>query len=518
MTVEPRPEDLFALGFLARGAASRENKDQQLAFAAVETISTTFLGMTIGCARCHDHFFDPITQGDFYSLKAMFDPLVLRPVELATTAELFKQGQAVAEHETRVKAVVDAMREYIAPYHNRLYEERLSALPAEAQTAIRKPEKLRSAAEQKFADDYHPILRIDPDKVQEIMPANAIPRYKEFLKQLAALKAPEALPVFWTVEDDAKRLTEKSYVLTTGDPARPKLSQEVSPGLPFTTTPPEVRESRRATLGDWLTAPENPLFARVVVNRIWQWHFGTGLHPSTSDFGSLGGQPSHPRLLDWLASEFVAHQYSMKWLHRLIVSSETYRRASTGSTGTTDVVAANRRLDPENRWLWRFPLKRLEAEPIRDSLLQAAGTLDLTVGGKSFEDSATNAPPRRGAYIRRGYQPYRDVMSVYLQTFDAEDGRTTCPRRTQTVTAPQSLFLMNNELVETTSAQFAQRLLTQCAGDLDRLVSRGFQEALGRLPTAAERNQTLEYLRDTPNPEKRLAWLIFNLDEFVYVP
>ena len=334
----------------------------------------------------------------------MFDPLVLRPVELATTAELFKQGRAVAEHEARVKSVVDAMREYIAPYHNQLYEERLSALPAEAQAAIRKPEKSRTAAEQKFADDYHPILRIDPVKVKAVMPTNAIPRYEEFLKQLAALQAPEPLPVFWTVEDDPKRLTEKSYVLTTGDPARPKLSQEVSPGLPFADGPAEIRENRRATLGDWLTAPENPLFARVAVNRIWQWHFGTGLHASASDFGSLGGQPTHPRLLDWLASEFIAHNYSMKWLHRLIVSSETYRRASSGSGGTAEGVAANHRLDPENRRLWRFPLKRLEAEPIRDSLLQAAGTLDLAVGGKSFEDSTAGAPPRRGAYIRRGYQ------------------------------------------------------------------------------------------------------------------
>lgn len=406
--VEPRPEDLFALGFLSRGATSRANKDQQLAFAAAETISTAFLGLTVGCARCHDHFFDPIKQTEYYSLKAVFDPLVIRPVDLATPAERFAQGQAVAEHEARVKTVVAAMRKYIEPYHRRLYEERLSALPQDAQAAIRKPESERTAAEQKVAEDYHPILRIDPPKIKEVMPQDQIPRYEAYLKELADLKAPEPLVVFWTVEDDARRATEKSYVLTTGDPARPKLSQEVTPGFLFTSRPPEFRDGRREALADWLTGAENPLFARVAVNRIWQWHFGTGLHASSSDFGALGGQPIHPRLLDWLAVEFVAHHYSMKWLHRLIVTSDTYRRASAGPHS---LEAANRQRDPDNHRLWRFPLNRLEAEPVRDAMLLAAGKLDLTVGGKSFDPAATNGTAwRRAAFMRRGYQAFREVM------------------------------------------------------------------------------------------------------------
>lgn len=514
-TVGPRPEDLFALGFLARGATSRENADQQLAFAAVETLSTAFLGMTIGCARCHDHFFDPIKQADFYALKAVFDPLVIRPVELATTAERFAQGHAVEEHEARLQLVVDAMRHYIAPYHTRLYEERLGALPGDAQAAIRKPEAQRTAAEQKIADDYHPILRIDPSKIKAVMPTNMIPRYADFLKQIAALKAPEPLPVFWTVADDPKRAGEKSYVLTTGDPARPKLTQEVTAGFPFARTQPEFRDGRRETLGDWLTAPENPLFARVVVNRIWQWHFGTGLHPSVSDFGALGGRPNHPRLLEWLAAEFVAQKYSLKWLHRLIVTSETYQRASASSPAA-DV--ANHRIDPDNICLWRFPLNRLDAETLRDGMLQMAGSLDLTVGGKSYESVATNAvSQRRTAYIRRGYQPYREVMSAYLQAFDVEDGRTVCPRRTQTVTAPQALFLMNNALVEDVAGRLAERWQQANPGNLTNSILLGFRTVLGRPPSESEWAKALGCVRDETNPEKSFAWLVLNLDEFLYV-
>ena len=513
--VEPHAEDLFALGFLARGATSRENADHQLAFSAVETISAAFLGMTVGCARCHDHFFDPILQSDFYAMKALFDPLVLRPVSLATSAEVFAHGRARSDYDARMKTVVEAMRTFIAPYHDRLYEERLSALPPDAQAALRKPEKQRTAAEQKIADDYHPILRIDPGKIKRIMPAAEIPKYDAYLKEIAGLKAPPPLPAFWTVEEDPRRLTEKSYVLTTGDPARPKLSQEVAPGYPFATAKPEFREGRRETFADWLTAPENPLFARVAVHRLWQWHFGSGLHGSPGDFGALGGAPVHPQLQDWLASEFVARHYSMKWLHRLIVTSETFRRASSGPAAQE---AENQRRDPDNRRLWRFPLRRLEAEPIRDSLLQLAGTLDLATGGKSFTEG--EAPPgghRRTAYLQRGYRASQNVMPAFLLTFDAEDGRTVCTRRNQTETAPQALFLMNSEQVESASKGFAERLQTLSGGDPDRLISLGYRMAFGRVPTDLEKSRARAYLDGETDPAKSLAWVLLNLDEFVYV-
>src|SRR5579859_878435 len=514
--VEPRPEDVFALGFLARGATDRANGNQQLAISAVETISSAFLGMTVGCAKCHDHFYDPIKQADFYSMKALFDPLVLRPVELATAEQRFAHGRAMEEYEARKKAIEEPLERLIGLYHDRLYEERLQMLPPEAQAAIRKPEKARTVQEQKIADDYYPILRIDPSKIKEVMPAAEVKQYVKFLKQLEAVKQPERLPIFWTVEEDAKRAMEKSYILTTGDPARPKLDHEVQPGFPFAPENLEFREGRRETFVDWLTEPENPLFARVAVNRIWQWHFGSGLHASASDFGTLGGKPVFPKLLDWLASEFIAHDYSMKWLHRLIVTSETYRRASSGAT---DALAAGRRIDPDDKYLWHFPVQRLEAEPVRDAILMVAGKLDLTVGGKSFEGvKAGIEANRRAAYMSRGFRASADLLPDFLAAFDAEDGRATCARRNQTVTAPQALFMMNNELVEDASAAFAARL-KQGAGDAGtaQMVALGYRTALGRLPTESELAKAMDYIHNDPEQINGFAWLLLNLDEFIYV-
>ena len=514
--VDPRPEDVFALGFLARGAMSQANADHELAFAAVETISTAFLGMTTSCARCHDHFYDPISQVQYYAFKSLFDPLEVRPVELATPEQVFEQGRKVNDYETRLDRLVSAMRDFIRPHHDRLYEERLSALPLDAQAAIRKREKERNAAEQAVYDDYYPILRIDPPKIKEVMKAEEVAQYDVYLKQIADLKAPEPLPVFWTVVEDSKRASATHYVLVTGDPKRPKTSQPVKPGFPFASKDLEFRQGRRETFGDWLTAPENPLFARVAVNRIWAWHFGAGLHASVSDFGALGGQPVHPELLDWLASEFVSHGFSMKWLHRQIVLSGSYRRAS--AEGASDVLAANMQKDPENLSLWRFPLRRLEAEPVRDALLAVAGQLDARLGGKSFDGMKPGADSfRRAAYMSRGYKTYAEVMPDFLQTFDAEDGRAACTRRTQTVTAPQALFLMNSEFTDKTAAGLGEWLAAQAAGDFSKAIGLGFTKSLGRDPTPRERSIALNYLRDDPAHLKGFAWMLFNLDEFLYL-
>ena len=183
-------------------------------------------------------------------------------------------------------------------------------LPSEAQVIIRKPEKQRTVEEQKIADDYFPILRIDGDKLTESMPEEARGKYQELQSKLnaegstAGGRGPR-LPVFYTVEVDGVRAQEKSYILTSSDPLRPETNHEVKPGWPFATSEPDCRDGRIEAFADWLTAPENPLFARVAVNRLWQWHFGEGLLKTTSDFDELGGKPSHPALLDWLAAEFV---------------------------------------------------------------------------------------------------------------------------------------------------------------------------------------------------------------------
>jgi len=529
---EPRPGDLFALGFLARGAGE---SPQDLAISAVETVSSAFMGMTVGCAKCHDHRYDPITQRDFYAMKALFDPLVLRKITLASAADLMANSKAITESEKKRQPVERALNELIKPYKDRLTEERISMLPADVQAVIRKSERDRSIAEQKIADDYFPILRIDGGKLNEVMPEEVRKKYQDLQRQLSALGDAEPgrrgqnIPVFYTVEVDLLREQEKSYILTSGDPARPERNREVQPGWPFSTRESDFRDGRLEGFADWLTAPENPLFARVAVNRLWQWHFGEGLLRTSSDFGFLGGKPSHPALLDWLASEFVREKFSMKRMHRLMVTSQAYRMASEVGEECT----SNLQLDPHNTYLWHFRLLRLEAEPIWDSLHAAAGTLDLKVGGPSFDAGdgrdnrrrgqgqlipmePTNAK-RRGAYMIRGFSSSRDVVPSFLQAFDVDDGRAPCPMRTQTVTAPQALFLMNSTDIENASRDLSARLQKESLGDLEAAVELAYGLTVARAPSQAEKEWSLAYLEGDTGRLKQLSWLLFNLDEFIYV-
>ncbi len=309
-----------------------------------------------------------------------------------------------------------------------------------------------------------------------------------------------ALPAFWTVEIDPNKEREKSYILTSGEADRPEKDHEVQPGWPFAPQPIDFREGRIEAFADWLTAPENPLFARVAVNRLWQWHFGEGLQKTPSDFGELGGTPTNPRLLDWLASEFVRRGFSMKAMHRLIVTSETYKLSTEVDPAR---LISDGAVDPDNAVLWHFRLRRLEAEPIWDSILAAAGDLDLSVGGRSFDvrplaargvdfvvrPSTDPRINRRAAYMIRGYSTSRDVMPNFLQAFDVDDGRAPCPLRTRTVAAPQSLFLMNSDTIAQATAKFAERLKKESRGDLDLAVDLAYRVTLTRPPSLAGASQ-----------------------------
>jgi hypothetical protein len=263
------------------------------------------------------------------------------------------------------------------------------------------------------------------------------------------------------------------------------------------------------------------------VNRLWQWHFGEGLLKSVSDFGELGGKPSHPDLLDWLASEFVRREFSMKQMHRLMVTSDAYKRASEAGSEFAD----SQSIDPSDTMLWHFRLLRLEAEPIWDSIHAAAGVLNLKVGGSSFDtreggrgnrrrresnDSGNISSKRRGAYMIRGYSASRDVTPNFLQAFDVDDGRAPCPIRTQTVTAPQALFLMNSPDIDQACATMAARLQKESKGDLPSAVDLAFRLTLSRPPSATEMNEALVYLGTDPARLNQLSWLLLNLDEFIY--
>ena len=520
------PQDQFALAFLARGAITSKTSEQTLAFAAVETISTAFMGMTVACAQCHDHRFDPISQADYYSMKALFDPLVLRTVPLASAAEIQANGDAMEAYRAQSEPLDEAIEKLTAPFHKKLFDERVALLPPDVRDIVRKPENNRTVAEQKIFDDYYPVLRIDDSKLKEIMPKDTIAEFDALSKKRRAFKRPAPLPFHVTVEEDRVKLAETSYILTSGDPARPEKDKPVKPGFPFKPDDIDFRNGRREGFVDWLTAKDNPLFARVAVNRIWQWHFGEGIQKSSSDFGALGGRPSNQPLLDYLAAEFVDHGYSMKWLHKSILNSDAYKMSSLPSN------SANWEADPANTYLWHFRLKRLEAEPLWDAILLSAGNLDLTVGGRSFQVVTPDSKQsiflpadgtfesrknRRAAYMARGYIPSTEVMSNFLQTFDVDDGRTPCPLRAQTVTAPQALYTMNGELVERASATLAEHLGKESEGDPKASVVEAYRKTIGRKPTAGELDRTLTYVGSDPANLKGLGWLLFNLDEFLFV-
>jgi hypothetical protein len=531
--VEPRPDDVFALGFLARGHLGGDPRDsRELSMAAAETVSTAFMGLTAGCAKCHDHMFDPIKQRDFYGLKALFDPLVLKKVTLGTPTETFARGRALDEIDTRRRALEDKVLALTASYKTRLYEERVALLPPDVQVLIQKPESERTAREQKVADDYFPVLRIDPPKIMEIMPEGARKQYQDLLgrlKQVESEHSAAAYPVFWTVENDPQKESTKSYILTSGDPDRPELNHAVPPSWPFAPAAIDFHEGRIKAFVDWLTAPANPLFARVAVNRLWQWHFGVGLHKTPNDFGNLSETPVQGPLLDWLAAEFMKRRFSMKEMHRLIVTSETYKSASRAEPA---LMTANTQIDPDNAYLWHFRLNRLEAEPVWDAIFAAAGTLDTTVGGPSFDPHDSPAPTvprgptapsssapttRRGGYILRGYSSQRDIGPRFLQVFDVDDGRVSCPVRTQTVTAPQALFLMNSDTIDHACCQFALRLKKESGGNLSHAVDLAYRITLVRQPSPHEMASALAYLENDSGRLKNFAWLLFNLDEFLYV-
>jgi hypothetical protein len=521
--IEPRPEDAFALGFLARGAVVHgDDENGELPINAVETVSTAFLGLTVGCAKCHDHEYDPIKYRDFYAMKALFDPLVPKKVTVANQAEVIAHGKIIDDLDRKLAAVKEPMLALIAPYKKKLLDERIAGLPAEVRAVILKPEKERTPAEEKIADDYFPILRVDVAKIMLIMPEAEKARYQKLVaefKELQKARANAALPAFWTVVVDRKKELDKTYVLTSGDPKRPQLKNAVAPGWPFAPEKIDFRNGRIEAFAAWLTAPENPLFARVAVNRLWQWHFGQGLQKSPSDFGKLGGVPSNRQLLDWLAAEFITRKFSFKAMHRLIVTSDAYKQSSD------ERDEANRKADPANTYLWHYPLRRLDAETVWDSIHSAAGTLDLAVGGKSFDPSSPPSPSRgegwvgvrRGVYMMRGYANDKEVMPAFLRAFDADDGRTPCPLRTHTITAPQALFLMNSPEINTASTKFADRLKTLAGKDLKATIDLGYRMTLTRSPSKAEMKRAQDYLQDDPDRLRGLAWLLFNLDEFVFV-
>jgi hypothetical protein len=457
-----------------------------------DVTADVFLGLGFGCARCHDHKFDPILQEDYYRLQAFFAPLLPRDdVILAGAAErarfqvrLARWQDATAEARQRLEALE-------GPVRKELRDREFRLLPQDLKDLYRKPLEEQSPLERQLAsliDRLRDGAGKSLDGQFKMMPEKAA-AWKAARDALAAFDAlkPEPLPAPMIVNDVGPEAppTELPGRKLAVEPGFPTVLGGGTPRIePPASTPRST--GRRTALARWIATPENPLTARVLVNRVWQYHFGTALVATSSDFGRLGERPSHPELLDWLADRFVADGWRLKPLHRLIMTSATYRQGAL-TAGTADA----RRNDPHGRWLWRMPVRRLDADEIRDTLLAVSGELDLRQGGPSVEASA----PRRTVYTRL----MRYTPEPLLQAFDAPDGFASVPQRDVTTTATQALALLNGSWSLDRARAIAGRLLEAGAGTDDAsLVARAYDRVFGRAPDAFEAEAARRFLRDQP--------------------
>jgi hypothetical protein len=377
--------------------------------------------------------------------------------------------------------------------------------------------------------------RITEEHILQIMSEEDKRKHKGLTDQIQELdkQKPKPYATARAIGEDGPK-ARPSYFLhrgstdSKGPVMTPGVLSVVSATEPEFPTPPASAKSswRRRGFAEWLVSPENPLTARVMVNRLWQHHFGEGIVRTPSNFGKMGELPSHPQLLDYLALEFIERRWSVKQMHRLMMTSEAYQMAS-------DDIAANVALDPENRLFWRMPRARLEAEIIRDQILAVAGNLDRTLGGpcvfpyidpKLFQSSTKRTwqgkPDDDPSTWRRSLYVYskRSIRYPLFETFDQPNLINSCERRNRSTIAPQALLLMNNNFVITEAKFFAERLRREAGKDVGAQVELAYKLALGRAPRAFERAKALEFIRTTPNGLGEFCQALFNLNEFVYRP
>ena len=480
--INPKNEVLrVASGFNRLGALRKNAGNQEVASSRNEVLTemtnivgASMLGVTLGCARCHDHKFDPIRHTDYYRIQGYFAQTFENDVALATP-----------EEQQSWKAITDPLQ-------------------------------------KEMKDLQKKMAKVDDAEK---------PQYQ---KQIDALedKMPAPLPALYSVADNPEKVSP-IHVLARGDyqnkgakvGMRPLgvLLPDTAPELPTETAQP------RTKLADWIADPANPLTARVMANRAWLYHFGRGIVATPNDFGRMGSRPSNPALLDYLANSFVAGGWHLKPLHKLILLSSTYQQSST-----SPIEAAASAKDADNKLLWKFSRRRLEAEEMRDSMLAVSGVINAKAGGPSI------IVPVEPEMIKLLYKPSQwaitkdasehDRRSVYLmqkrnlrvpfmEVFDAPDLQISCPRREQSTHAPQALELLNGDLSNRLATSLAARLSTEAKTNTAR-IDLAWRLAAGRLPNPAERALAAKYLAvnsKDPNALREFALAVFNLNAFLYV-
>lgn len=472
-------EQLIATGFLGIGPKVLAETDEakmrmDMIDEQLETTGRAFLGMTLGCARCHDHKFDPISTADYYGLAGIFKSTksMRKYTKLAEWYEaLLPSAEATAmqqEFDAKVATKKKAIAEFIAA----------------ADQAV----KDKLTAENKSTQP--------PDQLELLYPEATTANLKKLRDELVAIeKAVPNLPSAMGVTEDN---VVDVAIHVRGNPL--KLGDVIPRRMPSVMRGPQptnisATESGRRQLALWLVHPQHPLTARVFVNRMWRWHFGQGLVRSTDNFGLLGEAPSHPELLDWLARRFMADNWSIKSLHRVILHSSTYQQAAVASTETLAT-------DPENRLCSRTNVRRLEAEAIRDAMLAISGQFDSKLGGsllklknrEYFFDHTSKDATSYDSRRRSIYLPVvRNNVFDMLQLLDFADPTISTGHRTSTVVAPQALLMLNSDFVMQAASDFATRLKIETT-DEDARLTRLYELAFAREPTTSERQHDRVFL------------------------
>lgn len=501
--LEPaNPEALIATGLNRLypdeyNAANVRQRRQEIHDDLTDATSLTFLGLTVGCAQCHDHKFDPISQVDYFRLQAFFAPLLPRDdVQLGTPEEKQKFAAQQAEWEQATATLRAEMESILAPRRAAVMEDALLKFEPDIRDAMATAPEARTAMQQQLCTQVmkfvSPKLREAPEKE---LKGEAKERYEALKKQLAEFKhlKPASLPTAMAVSD-ASAVAPPTHRLAVGNYRAPL--EEVQPGFPkfLGDSEPKLASlgdasttGRRAALARWLTRPDHPLVSRVMVNRLWQHHFGRGIVATPNDFGAMGAAPSHPQLLDWLAVELVESGWSLKTIHRLMVTSATYQQSSRIEF---DSAAHSKALeaDPENRWLWHAQRHRLEGEALRDAMLLVAGQLNTRMFGPSSHPELPAGIDAKSAWPADKRADDRDRRSIYifakrnlrfplLEMFDSPDMHNSCAQRPTTITAPQALALLNGEFSLAMARHWSGRLLSAHGADTGALLKTAFREA-----------------------------------------
>ena len=523
---------------------------------AVDTTGQAFLGLTVGCARCHDHKFDPISQRDYHRMMALFAGSQEREIPVVSMMNVFgfKSGypnlllvdeykEAIKKidekvrkrsiHEIKARFPREVMEAYDAPAKSRTPEQ--AKLAAQVEAALTEAGLRENAAGKDFVPQYAPQEKDERDRLLYELG-------KAALKANYSYATATVLGHSDTTPD--VRMTSRGDFHGTGakvGPGFPRVLGGVNdldepPGGPFLP-------QRRRALALWLTQPEHPLTARVMVNRLWAWHFGRGIVGTPGDFGRQGETPTHPELLDWLASEFVQQGWSIKKMHRLMMLSSVYQLSS-------QFDERNARIDATNRYFWRMNRQRMDAEQLRDSILEVSGALNLKMGGRPVIPPLTNEE-KSGMWALNQWPAAMDPAehnrrSVYLYVkrsfpfpmltiFDEPESSTSCPRRDSTTVAPQALAMMNSEFMVQNANQFAERVQKEHPGDAAAWIRSAWQLALNRAPSQSEAEQALRFLNgDAPGPSgvaakpaapsgsaagtmAELCLVLMNTNEFLYI-